>query len=57
MLVCSIFKFISGAIFAFCSNIYALILGGIIGTISLSGAEMGPFLSIEQAILSDLVDQ
>lgn len=56
MILCSIMKFIAGVIFAFSSNLYYLIFAGIIGTISLSGCELGPFLSIEQAILSDFVD-
>lgn len=37
MLICSIMKFIAGGIFSFSRNIYLLIFGGIIGTISLSG--------------------
>ena len=55
MLICSILKFIAGGIFAFSNDIYLLAFGGVIGTISLSGTEMGPFLSIEQAVLSDIV--
>ena len=46
MLLCSLMKFIAGMVFVFSRNIYLLIFGGIIGTISLSGTEMGPFLSV-----------
>jgi MFS family permease len=42
---------LAGSAFAFTGNILLLTLAAIIGTISPSGAEVGPFLSIEQAIL------
>jgi len=41
----------AGAVFALTSNIVFLALAAIIGTISPSDKEVGPFLSIEQAIL------
>lgn len=43
---------IAGVVFALTNNFFILVVAGIIGTISPSGGEVGSFLSIEQAILS-----
>src|SRR5437899_10204951 len=45
----------AGLIFAYTRNFLVLILAGTIGVISPSGNEVGPFLSIEQAALSQVV--
>ena len=45
----------AGLAFAFTSNLLALIIAGTIGVISPSGNEVGPFLSVEQASLSQVV--
>jgi len=45
----------AGIAFASTSNLLFLIIAGIIGVISPSGNEVGPFLSIEQAALSHVV--
>jgi MFS family permease len=45
----------AGVAFASTSNLLFLIIAGIIGVISPSGNEVGPFLSIEQAALSHVV--
>jgi MFS family permease len=45
----------AGLAFASTSNFLLLILAGVIGVISPSGNEVGPFLSIEQAALSHVV--
>jgi len=42
---------LSGFIFFFSQNYFALILAALIGTINITGTEVGPFLSIEQAII------
>lgn len=42
---------VAGLVFALTGNPFWLTLAAIIGTLSPSGAEVGPFLSIEQAIL------
>lgn len=42
---------LAAAVFALTDNLALLILAAVIGTISPSGKEVGPFLSIEQAIL------
>ena len=46
---------ISGLIFSLTGNYIILVATAIIGVISPSGNEIGPFLSIEQASLSQLV--
>jgi MFS family permease len=46
---------LAGVVFIFTNNIIILIGAAIIGVISPSGNEIGPFLSIEQAALSQLV--
>jgi MFS family permease len=46
----------AGVAFAFTSNLLFLIIAGTIGVISPSGNEVGPFLSIEQAALTHVVN-
>jgi MFS family permease len=46
---------LAGIVFALSGNIVLLILAAIIGVLSPSGNEIGPFLSIEQAALSQIV--
>ncbi len=45
---------LAGAVFAITDSLLLLIIAAIAGTISPSGKEVGPFLSIEQAILSQV---
>src|SRR5512136_1488426 len=45
----------AGLVFSLTGNIILLMLAGIIGVISPSGNEIGPFLSLEQAALSQLL--
>jgi MFS family permease len=45
----------AGAAFAYARQMWILVLAGTIGVISPSGQEVGPFLSIEQAALSQVV--
>jgi MFS family permease len=45
----------AGFVFAFSDHFLVLAMAAIIGTISPSGAEVGPFLAIEQAILPQTV--
>lgn len=45
----------AGVLFAITKNFYLLLIAATIGVISPSGNEVGPFLSIEQASLSQLV--
>ena len=46
----------AGLVFAFTSQLWLLVVAGTIGVISPSGNEVGPFLPIEQAALSHVVD-
>ena len=45
----------AGLVFLLSGNYYALALAAVIGVISPTGSEIGPFLSIEQAGLSQLL--
>jgi MFS family permease len=45
----------AGLVFAFTNDFLFLVIAGTIGVISPSGHEVGPFLSIEQAALSQVV--
>ena len=51
----SFLKVLAGLAFAFSTNYAVLVLAGIVGVISTSGGECGPFLAIEQACLTDSV--
>src|SRR5439155_14507433 len=42
---------VTGLIFAFTDSLWLLLLGALTGTISASNSEVGPFLTVEQAIL------
>ncbi|MBX7221056.1 MAG: MFS transporter [Blastocatellia bacterium] len=46
---------LAGMVFAFTGNFLLLLAAAMVGTISPSGGEVGPFLSIEQAILSQTI--
>ena len=46
---------LAGVVFALTQNYYILVIAAIIGVISPSGNEVGPFLSIEQAALSQAI--
>ncbi|USP80623.1 hypothetical protein yc1106_07897 [Curvularia clavata] len=48
---------ISGAVFATTSNYLALLLAAIVGVISPTGNEIGPFRAIEESTLAHLVDE
>lgn len=55
LLLGALLMIFAGIIFAFTNNFVLLIVAAIVGVISPSGNEIGPFLSIEQASLSQLV--
>ncbi|KAJ5723471.1 hypothetical protein N7488_001506 [Penicillium malachiteum] len=44
-----------GIIFATCENFWILLLASIIGVISPSGADVGPFMAIEETAMAQLV--
>jgi MFS family permease len=55
LLLGALLMVLAGLAFALTSNFTLLIIAAIIGVISPSGKEIGPFLSIEQSALSQLV--
>ncbi len=55
LLLGALLMILAGIVFAFTNNFALLIVAAIVGVISPSGNEIGPFLSIEQASLSQLV--
>jgi MFS family permease len=55
LIVGSILMAAAGWAFALTSNLLVLVIAGTIGVISPSGNDVGPFLSIEQAALSQIV--
>lgn len=48
---------ITGVTFAITQNYIYLVLSGVLGIISVTGAQIGPFMPIEQSILTSLVEQ
>jgi len=48
-------KVLAGLAFAFSRSYAVLVVAGVVGVISTSGGECGPFLAIEQAALTDAV--
>jgi MFS family permease len=55
LVVGAVLMIIAGLVFSLTGNFILLVVTAIIGVISPSGNEIGPFLSIEQAALSQLV--
>jgi MFS family permease len=56
LIIGSLLMSAAGLVFAFTKNTVALVIAATIGVISPSGNEVGPFLSIEQATLSHIVE-
>jgi len=54
LFVGSVLMIISGAIFALFENFWLLLLAAVIGVISITGGDFGPFRSIEESTLSQL---
>ncbi|KAI0874417.1 major facilitator superfamily domain-containing protein [Hypoxylon argillaceum] len=50
----SILMITSGVIFAVFENFWILLFGAVVGVISISGGDFGPFRSIEESVLSQL---
>ncbi|CAF3334711.1 unnamed protein product [Rotaria socialis] len=55
LVIGSILKLFAGLMFAFVDQYLLLVFAGIVGIISPSGGEIGPFLSIEQACMTENV--
>ena len=52
----ALLKVITGIFYATFDNFIVLAISGILGVISVTGSEIGPFVPIEQAALAELVD-
>jgi MFS family permease len=50
----SVLMIISGATFALCENYWVLLLAAVVGVISATGGDFGPFRAIEESTLSEL---
>lgn len=55
LIIGSILKIFAGTMFAFQSNFIGLLVAGILGIISPSGGEIGPFLACEQSALTESI--
>lgn len=55
LIIYAILMAISGCVFFFTENYFALIIAAFIGTINVTGSETGAFLSLEQAILPQTI--
>ena len=55
LLIGSILKCGAGVVFAVTDNFVILLFAGIVGVISTSGGEIGPFVNVEQASLTDKI--
>ena len=51
----AVLKVLAGVAFAFGTRFEVLLVAGVVGVISTSGGECGPFLAVEQAALTDAV--
>jgi MFS family permease len=51
----ALLKLFTGFFYAYSSNIYVLVITGIIGVISVTGTEIGPFLPIEQSTITQII--
>ncbi|KAL7665144.1 Major facilitator superfamily (MFS) profile domain-containing protein [[Candida] zeylanoides] len=56
MLVGSLMMFVSGVVFSVSSRYYVLLLAAIVGVLSPSGDETGPFKSVEEASIAHLTE-
>jgi MFS family permease len=52
----ALLKLLTGIMFSLSDNFLLLAVSGIFGVISMSGGEIGPFLSVEQAALTDICE-
>lgn len=57
LLLGSVMMVFSGAVFAMTSNYWALLLAAIVGVISPSGNEIGPFRAVEESTIAHLVPE
>lgn len=56
LIVGAFLKMMTGIFYAFSNNFLILAISGILGVISVSGGEIGPFVPIEQAAIAQIVE-
>ena len=57
LIIGAILKVFAGVVFAVTDNFWLLLLAGVIGVISPTGGEIGPFLAVEQAAITESITQ
>jgi predicted MFS family arabinose efflux permease len=57
LMVGSLLKLVTGLIYADSNDSFVLLVAGVFGVISVTGAEIGPFMPIEQSALAQLVEK
>jgi len=57
LMIGAFLKIVTGLVYASSTNIVVLIVMGIIGVISVTGTEIGPFLPIEQSVLTQIIEE
>lgn len=57
LLLGSVCMGIAGVVFATASNYWVLLVAAVVGVISVSGNEIGPFRAVEESVLAGLVDE
>lgn len=55
LLIGSLLKVFAGCMYAFQSSFWGLFIAGVVGIISPTGGEIGPFLAVEQSSLTESV--
>jgi hypothetical protein len=53
LVIASALKVVAGVAFGLSTDYAVLVVAGIVGVISTSGGEIGPFMAVEQAVLTD----
>ena len=57
LVIGSLLKVLAGAAFALSSSVAVLVAAGVVGVISTSGGECGPFMAVENAVLADAMQR
>ena len=55
LLACSVLMTLTGAVFGLSENYYVLVITAILGILTPSGGEVGPFRTVEQSSIASLV--
>ena len=57
LVIGALLKVLAGAAFALSSSFFVLVAAGVVGVISTSGGECGPFMAVENAVLADAMQR